>query len=127
MVSFDLEDLIDDCLQLFGATAAKRHIDLMGGVHPHVPCSVIGDATRLRQIVINLLSNAFKFTNEGFVALEVTLDASSTPEGPVLHFSVQDSGIGLAKIGRASCRERVKSSEGEGAVYTKRQRYRERQ
>src|SRR5690625_3191728 len=97
MVSFDLEDLIDDCLQLFGATAAKRHIDLMGGVHPHVPCSVIGDATRLRQIVINLLSNAFKFTNEHFVALEVTLAASRTPEGPVPHLSVQDSGIGLAR------------------------------
>jgi len=117
MVSFDLEDLIDDCLQLFGATAAKRHIDLMGGVHPHVPCSVIGDATRLRQIVINLLSNAFKFTNEGFVALEVTLDASSTPEGPVLHFSVQDSGIGLAR----STQEQLFDAFNQGDSSTTRQ------
>ena len=97
VASFDLEDLIDDCLHLFGATAAKRHIDLMGGVHPHVPCSLEGDSTRLRQIVINLLSNAFKFTSEGYIALEVTLDASSTSEDAVLHFSVQDSGIGLGR------------------------------
>ncbi|MDQ2076600.1 response regulator [Marinimicrobium sp. ABcell2] len=95
VASFDLEGLVDDCLHLFGATASKRNIDLMGGVHPDVPSCLEGDPTRLRQIIINLLGNAFKFTSEGHVALEVTLDATSTSDQPVLHFSVQDTGIGI--------------------------------
>jgi signal transduction histidine kinase/CheY-like chemotaxis protein len=96
VASFDLEDLIEDCLQLFGATASKRNIDLMGGVHPDVPSCLEGDPTRLRQIIINLLGNAFKFTSKGYVAVEVTLDDASTSEELVLHFSVQDTGIGIA-------------------------------
>jgi signal transduction histidine kinase/CheY-like chemotaxis protein len=92
---FNLDDLIEDCLQLFGATASKRHIELVGGVKPNTPILLQGDPTRLRQIIINLLGNAFKFTAEGFIALEVGLAPGSTPEHPRLRFSVQDSGIGI--------------------------------
>jgi len=92
---FNLDDLIEDCLQLFGATASKRHIELVGGVKPDTPILLQGDPTRLRQIIINLLGNAFKFTAEGFIALEVGLAPGSTPEHPRLRFSVQDSGIGI--------------------------------
>jgi CheY-like chemotaxis protein len=92
---FNLDDLIEDCLQLFGATASKRHIELVGGVKPNTPIVLQGDSTRLRQIIINLLGNAFKFTAEGFIALEVGLEEGSTPERPKLRFSVQDSGIGI--------------------------------
>jgi len=94
---FDLETLIEGSLQLFGATARKAGIELMGGVDPEVPSQVIGDPTRLRQILTNLLGNAFKFTREGQVRLEVSLAESSPQEdGKVtLHFSVQDTGIGI--------------------------------
>ena len=92
---FALDDLIEDCLQLFGATANKRHIELVGGVKPNTPLMLKGDSTRLRQIIINLLGNAFKFTSQGFVALEVGVAEDSTDAHPKLHFSVADSGIGI--------------------------------
>lgn len=92
---FTLDDLIEDCLQLFGATANKRHIELVGGVKPKAPVLLKGDSTRLRQVIINLLGNAFKFTSEGFVALEVGVVEGSTEEKPRLRFSIEDSGIGI--------------------------------
>lgn len=92
---FTLDDLIEDCLQLFGATANKRHIELVGGVKPKAPVLLKGDPTRLRQVIINLLGNAFKFTSEGFIALEVGLAKGSTDEKPRLRFSIEDSGIGI--------------------------------
>lgn len=92
---FTLDDLIEDCLQLFGATANKRHIELVGGVKPKAPLLLKGDPTRLRQVIINLLGNAFKFTSEGFIALEVGLAEGSTDEKPRLLFTIEDSGIGI--------------------------------
>lgn len=92
---FDLEDLIEDCIQLFGATANKRRIELLGGVNPGTPQLLRGDPTRLRQIIINLLGNAFKFTSAGFISLEVGLAPENTAERPMLRFSVEDSGIGI--------------------------------
>lgn len=92
---FTLDDLIEDCLQLFCATANKRHIELVGGVKPKAPVLLKGDSTRLRQVIINLLGNAFKFTSEGFIALEVGLAEGSTNEKPRLRFSIEDSGIGI--------------------------------
>ncbi|RYY73587.1 MAG: response regulator [Gammaproteobacteria bacterium] len=92
---FALDDLVEDCLQLFGATASKRHIELVGGVKPNTPLMLKGDSTRLRQVIINLLGNAFKFTSEGFVALEVGVAEDSTDEHPKLRFSIADSGIGI--------------------------------
>jgi signal transduction histidine kinase/CheY-like chemotaxis protein len=94
-VTFSLDDLIEDCLQLFAATANKRRIELVGGVKPDSPTLLQGDSTRLRQVIINLLGNAFKFTAEGFIALEVGLAEDSIPEKPKLRFSIQDSGIGI--------------------------------
>ncbi len=92
--TFELDDLVENCVQLFGATANKRQIELFGGLEPGVPRWLRGDPTRLRQIIINLLGNAFKFTNEGFVSLRVQL-LESTNEQVTLKFIVQDSGIGL--------------------------------
>ncbi|ACE83837.1 response regulator [Cellvibrio japonicus] len=94
---FELDDLVENCIQLFGATANKRNIELFGGLNPDVPRRLRGDPTRLRQIIINLLGNAFKFTEEGFVSLEVGLDNTALQaEGRLmLRFVVQDSGIGI--------------------------------
>lgn len=93
--SFSLEDLIEDCTQLFGATANKRRIELIGSVSPTTPLYLTGDPTRLRQILINLLGNAFKFTSSGYVALTARRDPDSDLEKPLIRFSVKDSGIGI--------------------------------
>src|SRR5690606_23053501 len=82
--TFDLEDLVENCVQLFGATANKRNIELYGGVNPGTPSLLKGDPTRLRQIIINLLGNAFKFTNEGFVSLHVEQVSTGSPTRPLL-------------------------------------------
>ncbi|HSC69332.1 MAG TPA: response regulator, partial [Cellvibrio sp.] len=93
--TFELDELIENCVQLFGATANKRQIELFGGLDPDVPKWVKGDPTRLRQIIINLLGNAFKFTTDGFVSLRVS-QVRAMPDGKVeLRFVVQDSGIGI--------------------------------
>lgn len=92
---FDLEELIEDCIQLFGATASKHQIELLGGVAPGTPLLLKGDSTRLRQIIINLLGNAFKFTEQGFISLEACLTPDGDAEKPVLRFAVADSGIGI--------------------------------
>ncbi len=92
---FDLQDLVEDCVQLFGVTANKRNIELLGDVAPDVPRLLKGDPTRLRQVLINLLGNAFKFTDSGFVTLEVTRETAADNSDPTLRFTVQDSGIGI--------------------------------
>ncbi len=92
---FDLEDLIEDCIQLFSATAAKRQLELYGGVAPGTLLLLKGDPTRLRQVIINLLGNAFKFTSEGHISLEVALTPGCPSDKPLLRFVVTDSGIGI--------------------------------
>ncbi len=91
---FDLDELVESCLQLFGATANKRQIELFGGLAPDAPNYVRGDPTRLRQIIINLLGNAFKFTESGFVSISVK-PAGDEQNPNLLKFVVQDSGIGI--------------------------------
>lgn len=93
--TFELDELVENCVQLFGATANKRQIELFGGLAPDVPKWLRGDQTRLRQIIINLLGNAFKFTTEGFISLQVSLLGQQVDGSVELRFAVQDSGIGI--------------------------------
>lgn len=93
--TFELDELVENCIQLFGAPANKRQIELFGGLMSGVPKWLRGDPTRLRQIIINLLGNAFKFTAEGFISLQVSVLQELPNDGVELHFAVQDSGIGI--------------------------------
>ncbi|WP_323813935.1 response regulator [Cellvibrio sp. NN19] len=94
---FELDELVENCVQLFGATANKRQIELFGGIDPDVPKWIKGDPTRLRQIIMNLLGNAFKFTTQGFVSLQVKRVTELPDHKVELRFVVQDSGIGIEK------------------------------
>ncbi|BFM13440.1 hypothetical protein R50072_35930 [Simiduia litorea] len=98
---FNLEDLVEDCVQLFGATANKRHIELIGSVSPTTPLHLLGDPTRLRQVLINLIGNAFKFTDQGYVIVEARREEKSDPSNPLIRFSIRDSGIGINDDGLA--------------------------
>jgi signal transduction histidine kinase len=91
---FDLDELIENCVQLFGATSTKHGVELFGGLDKAVPVKVKGDPTRLRQIIINLLGNAFKFTAEGFVSLTVER-LRDEDDQVILRFAIEDSGIGI--------------------------------
>jgi CheY-like chemotaxis protein len=87
---FDLRHCIEESLELTGAGAAKKRLELFVDVQRDVPQRVVGDAGRLRQILVNLLSNAIKFTDTGKVLLEIT----PGPRGSI-QFSVIDSGMGI--------------------------------
>jgi len=89
-VQFDLNALTEDCLDIFRAKAELQKIELISFIQPQVPRIASGDPTRLRQILLSLLDNAFKQTSEGEILLVVALDTSG--EQPRLRFAVQDSG-----------------------------------
>ena len=89
-VQFDLNALTEDCLDIFRAKAELQKIELISFIQPQVPRIVSGDPTRLRQILLSLLDNAFKQTSEGEILLVVALDTSG--QQPRLRFAVQDSG-----------------------------------
>ena len=95
---FDLGVLLEDCMYLFTGQARAKNIAFMSHVSPFTPCKLIGDQSRLRQILINLIGNAFKFTEQGFVLIEATLEFDSSRQNePVVQFIVHDSGIGISQ------------------------------
>ncbi len=99
-IAFNLSDGLGDVVKLMSGQALTRGIDLTCHIHPAVPAVLVGDAGRLRQIVVNLVSNAIKFTAQGKVALRVELEPRSEKEpreeNVILHFQVTDTGIGIA-------------------------------
>ncbi|MBF0128047.1 MAG: response regulator, partial [Magnetococcales bacterium] len=89
---FDLFDLIKDVTTLFADLAHRKGIRLETRMDPKLPRLAYGDGHRLRQILMNLMSNAVKFTDRG----QVTLQVDTQPDQPhTLHFQVQDTGIGI--------------------------------
>ena len=93
-VDFNLRDTLEDVLKTFGVRAAQKGLELACEVKEDVPEVAVGDPTRLRQVLVNLLGNAIKFTEHGEVAVEVNAE-SPVPEGVTLHFTVRDTGIGI--------------------------------
>ena len=92
--TFDLRESLGDTMKSFALRAHQQGLELACYIHPDVPRLVTGDYGRLRQIVVNLVGNAVKFTESGEVALEVALEARSDQD-VVLHFTVADTGIGI--------------------------------
>ncbi len=90
---FKLRILVEESLGMVAVDAAKKRLDLAYTVNRNVPKIIIGDPTRLRQVLCNLLSNAVKFTESGYVRLHIS---SRKIEGAQeIHFAVQDTGIGI--------------------------------
>jgi signal transduction histidine kinase/CheY-like chemotaxis protein len=95
---FDLRDAVEEVLEMFGEKAGTAGIDLVYDIAPDVPLQIIGDSMRLRQVIMNLVENAVKFTTQGEVKVSVTykLQAGSG-QPPQLNFEVTDTGIGIEK------------------------------
>ena len=91
---FSLNDLLEKVKEMVAVRAHEKGLALVCEVAPEVPGDLIGDPTRLRQVLLNLLGNAIKFTESGEVALRVTPDENSSAPG-VLRFTISDSGIGI--------------------------------
>jgi PAS domain S-box-containing protein len=94
--NFDLTDLIESTIELVANQARRKGLELTAAVEPEVPRLLRGDPGRLRQILLNLFSNAIKFTERGEVGVRVN-KLSENPHETLLRFEIHDSGIGIAK------------------------------
>ena len=94
-VSFNLRELLGDTMKSLALRAHRKKLELACHVAPIVPTAVDGDPHRLRQIVVNLVGNAIKFTENGEVILDVDVEESTDRE-LILHFRVTDTGIGIS-------------------------------
>lgn len=94
---FNMRDLIQDCMLIFEMAARRKSLDLSFTISPALPKFVEADGGRVRQVVINLLSNAFKYTERGFVKIDIGLTDEIVDERIVLKIQVIDSGIGITK------------------------------
>jgi PAS domain S-box-containing protein len=103
---FDLRECLDSAIDLLAPQATKKGLNLACVVNPDVPTAIVGDVTRLRQVLVNLLGNAVKFTPTGEVVLTVQAqvqqqpqpligNTSSAPATYQLHLSIHDTGIGI--------------------------------
>ncbi len=93
---FSVSGLLDQLESMFSVQLSERGLEFKTVLDPEVPAVLIGDQLRLRQILTNLLSNSFKFTQQGFIAVHIKLK-SKTDELAILHCAVEDTGIGVAK------------------------------
>jgi PAS domain S-box-containing protein len=93
-ILFNLRDCIEETTKSFALRSHQKGLELVCQIGPEVPEMVFGDPTRLRQVVVNLLGNALKFTERGEVALQVEVQ-SRGQDCATLHFIVADTGIGI--------------------------------
>lgn len=97
-ISFSLEAVLSDVMDMFKSVATQKNVDLMLGVDANVPASVVSDPIRLKQILINIIGNAVKFTSEGqvttYVSIVESADGSSNQK---IAFTVTDTGVGISE------------------------------
>ena len=101
LLDFDLRDALEDTVAMLAPRAHKRGLELLDDVAADVPDALVGDLHRLRQVVVNLIGNAIKFTEQGEVVLRVERASPAEPREAspdlLIHFSVRDTGIGISR------------------------------
>ncbi len=95
-IEFDLEELLSDSCSLFTADALNKQLAVYCSLEPQVSRTLMGDPTRLKQVLLNLMSNAVKFTEQGHIAIEVRQLPSLSAAHQRLQFAVSDTGIGIS-------------------------------
>ena len=92
---FDLRQSVEEIMDMFSQKAAEQHLDLIYQVDFNLPRFVVGDSLRLKQVIINLINNAIKFTAKGEVFIKVWLSQNISNDQIEISFSVKDTGIGI--------------------------------
>ena len=107
MIPFELAPRIEETLDLFSVPATEKQLEITYTITPGTPPAIVGDPSRLRQILTNLVGNAVKFTRNGEIAIQVDSQRADdqaedlADDQYVLHFSVRDTGIGISQEGIA--------------------------
>ena len=110
-LDFNLRDLIEETVELLAERAFRKGLEFAYRIHDEVPTALNGDPHRLRQILTNLLGNAFKFTERGEVIVRVTL-IREEEEAVVARFAVRDTGIGISPEAQARIFESFAQADG---------------
>jgi PAS domain S-box-containing protein len=92
---FDLRECVEETARMFAFRAEEKGLELACHIAPDVPQELVGDPGRLRQVLVNLLGNAIKFTERGEIVLRVEREPGAAPR-TMLHFFVRDTGVGIA-------------------------------
>ena len=111
--TFEVRDMVETTLEALSSRASQKGLELACHVHSGVPASVIGDPSRIRQVLVNLVGNAIKFTESGSVIVEVECAARDGADPSVeLRLSVRDTGIGIAPTKVASVFDAFSQADG---------------
>jgi len=111
IIEFRPRDTVEDVMELLGKAADAKGVEVICQIGREVPELLKGDPSRLRQVLINLVSNAVKFTNEGEIAVTVALEARS--EGKArLRFEVSDTGIGVGAVAQEYLFQPFRQADG---------------
>jgi PAS domain S-box-containing protein len=96
-IEFSLEHMLRDTMKSLAARAHQKHLELLMHIAPDVPDRLLGDPGRLRQVIVNLVGNAIKFTETGEIEVFVHCASKETDPLVKLHFNVRDTGIGIPR------------------------------
>ena len=110
-IPFSVRDHLAELLKPLALRAEQKGLEVVCHVLPDVPSVMVGDPGRLRQVIVNLVGNAIKFTERGQVLVQVELD-STGPDANVLHYFVSDSGIGIPREKQRAVFEPFKQADG---------------
>ena len=120
--TFDLRESLGNTLKSFAIRAHQQGLELASLIHPDVPHMVVGDYNRLRQVVVNLIGNALKFTEQGEVVLEVCRESYSAQQ-VALHFKISDTGIGISPEKQATIFGMFEQADGSTTRRLRRHRF----
>ena len=95
LAPFDLRECVEVVVDLIGPIAQRKGLEITYGIEPGTPETAVGDASRLRQILLNLLNNAVKFTEEGEIAIHLEAAEAPGADRITFHVSIRDTGIGI--------------------------------
>ncbi len=113
---FPVRGRVEETIRLLSPNAARKGLALSSEVDAAVPELLVGDAGRLQQVLLNLVGNAVKFTDQGTVRVHVGLEQDSSPSGPEdslrLHFAVEDTGVGIPPEKQAAIFEAFTQADG---------------
>jgi len=110
-VRFNIRDVLQDSIKSLGIRAAQKRLELACRVENDVPDELFGDPVRLRQIVLNLVGNALKFTEHGEIVVRARVESVSG-QNISLHFSIRDTGIGIPRAKHGSIFESFTQADG---------------
>ena len=111
-IPYDLRELVEEVAESLNLRAMMKDVDLVLDVDPHLPAEIVGDPKRVRQVLLNLVGNAVKFTEEGFVWISVEIEDWKPGDRLDLAIAVRDSGIGIPADKQRELFSRFYQAEG---------------